>query len=110
MISAVGYFLYNWNLPESLKYNNFYFLFNVIIPGAIIGLLVGVGVALIVALAEYIYRQNNRAIQKAALAANDSARHAFNVLKSSLENEMAEIQRLRLPKECELPESLRVSR
>jgi tetratricopeptide (TPR) repeat protein len=56
----------------------------------------GAGVAAAVALIEYVYRGAIR-------SSNTAARGAYSIWKNSMENEMATIQGMDVPKECEPP-------
>ncbi|MDD5177237.1 MAG: hypothetical protein PHQ05_12535 [Sterolibacterium sp.] len=66
-------------------------------------LLFGTSIALLTALLEYLYREYIRSKSKSALAAYDAAWYAYSNLKNLLENEMATIQGMSMPKECQPP-------
>ena len=62
-----------------------------------------VGIAVTVAFVGDIYREYNRSKYKSALAAFEAASYTYRNLKNSLEKEIASIQDMSLPVECQSP-------
>ena len=72
----------------------------------LIPFLTAVGITAVVVVAEDMYREYVRSKHKSALAAFQTASYTYTNLKNSLEEEIADIQRIHAPKEFTLPANL----